>query len=79
MKKSKFLTIFAIIFMSVLSFAFVGCAGKDAGDEPVNVYNISVDKIEGEDYHTYYVGSDSVLVQLKLQKPRQVSNQQKQK
>lgn len=31
-------------------------------DEPVNVYNISVDKIESEDYHTYYVGSDSVLV-----------------
>lgn len=31
-------------------------------DEPVNVYNIAVDEIDSEDYHTYYVGSDSVLV-----------------
>lgn len=31
-------------------------------DEPVNVYNITVDEVESEDYHTYYVGSDSVLV-----------------
>lgn len=31
-------------------------------DKPINVYNISVDKIDSEDYHTYYVGSDSVLV-----------------
>lgn len=31
-------------------------------DEPINVYNIAVDEIESEDYHTYFVGSDSILV-----------------
>lgn len=31
-------------------------------DEPINVYNIAVDEIESEDYHTYFVGLDSVLV-----------------
>ena len=31
-------------------------------DEPIKVYNIAVDEVESEDYHTYYVGSDSVLV-----------------
>ena len=31
-------------------------------DEPIKVYNIAVDEVESEDYHSYYVGSDSVLV-----------------
>lgn len=36
MKRLKFLTIFAIVFMGVLSFAFVGCADKNTGNEPEN-------------------------------------------
>lgn len=36
MKKSKFLTIFAIAIISVFSFAFVGCTNKDKDNEPEN-------------------------------------------
>lgn len=31
-------------------------------DEAINVYNITVDETTSEDYHTYFVGTDNILV-----------------